>query len=206
MNEITPLRRWIKVLLSELFEKNGTFIRSDLHAKAFTEWTGATHSWLVKRWEEERQSRTGAVTTTCNSFLNIVVWKIRQAGGIAHRTFPSFNLPKAGGSAWKWASGGRLPKVGDFYQIGTRGGMYKHVGIVYEIQQQDEYSFSAYLFGRMVYWKVAEAGQGGPMLGYDAIKLSELRPMDTGVMGWIDVDEFFVDWKGPVISNQSSTI
>lgn len=183
---LSPLRTWVQEELRWLFLMHGNEIRSDKNGEAFRHWTGASHAWLQERWTIERQDlvkgKMRAVTTTCNSFLNVVVAKIRDKGGLAHRPFSSFDLPKAGGGAFKWSGSAGLPKPGDFYQVGTRGGMYKHVGIVMEMEG--------------IVWTTAEAGQGGPSASFDAIKKKGPRVFDTGVMGWLDIDEYFNGWGG----------
>jgi hypothetical protein len=183
---LSPLRQWVQGQLFALFLMHGKEIRSDQKAQVFTDWTGATQSWLQQQWATERQDlvngKMRAVTTTCNSFLNVMVNKIRRAGGLANSVFPSFDLPKAGGAAWHWQGESSLPKPGDFYQIGTRGGSYKHVGIVFDIDG--------------IVWTTAEAGQGGPRVNHDSIKLNGPRVINTGIMGWIDIDEFFKGWNG----------
>lgn len=120
-------------------------------------------------------------TTTCNAFLGVVVRKALIAGGLARRVFPSFNLPKAGGNAWFWyPTPDRSPKPGDFYQAGKRGGTYEHVGIIIDMNGSE--------------WTTADSGQGGPSVGYDAIKRKKRAAYN--IMGWIDADEFFKGWNG----------
>lgn len=121
------------------------------------------------------------VTTTCNAFLGVVVRKALAAGGLAPRAFSSFDLPKAGGNAWSWfPRSDKSPRPGDFYQAGTKGGMYEHVGIIMDTKGGG--------------YSTADSGQGGPSVGYDAIKR---RGRDSyKIMGWIDVDEFFKGWNG----------
>ena len=122
-------------------------------------------------------------TTTCNAFLGVVVAKILTAGGLAGRVFNSFDLPKAGGTAWNWyPTPDKSPKPGDFYEVGKRGGTYEHVGIIVAVNGEN--------------WSTADSGQGGPSSGYDAIKRKART--SSGVMGWIDVDEFFKGWNGGV--------
>jgi hypothetical protein len=58
--------------------------------------------------------------------------------------------------------------------------MYKHVGIILEIN------------GELM--TTADSGQGGPSVGYDIIKRKK-RSLSE-IMGWIDVDVFFKNWKG----------
>lgn len=121
------------------------------------------------------------VTTTCNAFLGVVVRKALTEGGLARRYFHSFDLPVAGGTAWNWyPTPGKSPKAGDFFQIGKRGGMYQHVGIIIDINGEQ--------------MTTADSGQGGPSVGYDAIKRKKRSVSD--IMGWIDVDVFFENWKG----------
>lgn len=125
--------------------------------------------------------KTVGVTTTCNAFLGVVVRKALAEGGLAKRYFHSFDLPNAGGSAWNWyPTPGKSPKPGDFFQIGKRGGAYQHVGIIIAMNGESITS--------------ADSGQGGPSVGYDAIKRKKRTLPD--IMGWIDVDEFFKGWKG----------
>lgn len=122
-------------------------------------------------------------TTTCNAFLGVVVRKTLAAGGLANRTFHSFDLPKAGGTAWNWyPTPEKSPKPGDFFQVGTRGGTYLHVGTILDVND--------------IIWSTAEAGQGGPGSGYDAIKRK--TKVSGNIMGWIDVDAFFDGWKGSI--------
>lgn len=120
-------------------------------------------------------------TTTCNVFLGVVVRKALAEGGLASRSFSSFDLPLSGGTAWNWyPTPGKSPKPGDFFQIGKRGGMYQHVGIILSINGES--------------MTTADSGQGGPSVGYDAIKRKKRNVSD--IMGWIDVDQFFKNWKG----------
>ena len=121
-------------------------------------------------------------TTTCNAFLGVVVRKTRAVGGLAQRSFSSFDLPKAGGPAWNWyPTSGKSPQPGDFYQAGKRGGTYEHVGIILSVNGESIIT--------------ADSGQGGPTAGYDAIK--RVKRSGYSMMGWIDADEFFKSWKGP---------
>lgn len=144
----------------------------------------------------EEMSRTGkkeplpsllsgvGVTTTCNAFLGVVVRKALNAGGLAQRSFSSFDLPKAGtqSNSWNWfPAGNKSPQPGDFYQAGTRGGFYEHVGIIMDIQGST--------------LSTADSGQGGPSSGYDAIKRKSREI--SKIMGWIDADAFFKGWNGP---------
>lgn len=125
---------------------------------------------------------TVGTTTTCNAFLGVVVRKTRHVGGLAQRSFSSFDLPKAGGPAWNWyPTSGKYPQPGDFYQAGKRGGTYEHVGIILSVNGES-----------MV---TVDSGQGGPSAGYDAIK--RVKRNGYSMMGWIDADEFFQSWKGP---------
>lgn len=125
--------------------------------------------------------KTVGTTTTCNAFLGVVVRKTLDAGKLARRNFPSFDLPNAGGPAWTWyPSSEKSPKAGDFYQVGKKGGMYQHVGIILSVNGETMHT--------------ADSGQGGPGAGYDAIKRKDRNL--SGIMGWIDVDEFFKGWAG----------
>jgi hypothetical protein len=131
--------------------------------------------------QQESLYKAVGVTTTCNAFLGVVVRKTLEEGGLAKRNFPSFDLPNAGGTAWNWyPTPGKSPKAGDFYQSGKRGGMYQHVGIIIEINGES--------------MTTADSGQGGPSVGYDAIKRKKRNVSD--IMGWIDADVFFKNWKG----------
>ena len=126
-------------------------------------------------------TKSVGTTTTCNAFLGVVVAKTLTAGGLARRVFNSFDLPKAGGTAWNWyPTPDKSPKPGDFFEVGKRGGTYEHVGIIVAVNGEN--------------WSTADSGQGGPGAGYDAIKRKARS--STGVMGWIDADEFFKGWKG----------
>jgi hypothetical protein len=131
--------------------------------------------------QQQSLYKSVGTTTTCNVFLGTVVRKALAAGGLASRNFPSFDLPNAGGSAWNWyPTPGKSPKPGDFFQIGKRGGMYQHVGIIIDINGES--------------MTTADSGQGGPSVGYDAIKRKKRTLSD--IMGWIDVDVYFKGWKG----------
>jgi hypothetical protein len=188
---LSPVRKWIQKKLTDLLPSNSSVIYSHTNAALFTEWTGMTHMGLKETWALE--AGTGATTTSCNAFLGMLVRKIREAGGLpVDRPFPSFHLPKAGGPAWHWAGDQTQdPQSGDFFQIGTpgqdlahseKGGTFKHVGAIIEVNY--------------IIWITAEGGQGGPRSQYDAIKRKlQIRP--AGLMGWINVDEFFAGWNGP---------
>jgi hypothetical protein len=131
--------------------------------------------------QQESLYKSVGTTTTCNVFLGTVVRKALAAGGLEPRHFPSFDLPNANVNAWNWyPTPGKSPKPGDFFQAGTRNGMYKHVGIILEIN------------GELM--TTADSGQGGPSVGYDIIKRKK-RSLSE-IMGWIDVDVFFKNWKG----------
>jgi hypothetical protein len=131
--------------------------------------------------QQQSLYKSVGTTTTCNAFLGVVVRKALAAGGLAERNFHSFDLPIAGGSAWSWyPAQGKSPKAGDFFQTGKRGGMYQHVGIIIEINGES--------------MTTADSGQGGPSVGYDAIKRKKRNVSD--IMGWIDVDAFFKNWRG----------
>jgi len=123
------------------------------------------------------------VTTTCNVFVGVVVRKTLAAGGLAHRVFQSFDLPKAGGNAWNWYPvPDKSPKPGDLFQVGKRGGRYEHVGIILDVNEGT--------------WSTAESGQGGPSSGYDFIRRK--TRISSSIMGWIDADEYFNGWKGSI--------
>ena len=130
-------------------------------------------------------------TTSCNAFLGVVVQKTLAVGGLANRNFPSFNLPKAGGAAWSfYPNPEKLPKPGDFYELGKRVKVgkdgevlqFQHVGIIIAVSGSG--------------WESADSGQGGPSVGYDKIKRVKRNASD-GMLGWIDADKFFENWKGP---------
>lgn len=189
--ELSPVRKWIQSQLKELLPTNSSVIYSHTNGALFEKWTGWTHLGLKEQWASE--AGTGAVTTSCNAFLGRVVYRVREAGGLPlNAPFPSFHLPKAGGSAWHWAGDStQRPQPGDFFQIGTpgpdrshaeKGGSFKHVGVIIDIDY--------------IIWITAEGGQGGPKSQYDAIK-RKIQITPPGLMGWINVDEFFVGWKGP---------
>jgi hypothetical protein len=191
--ELSPVRKWIKWKLTQLLPSNNSVIYSHTNEALFKEWTGMTHIGLKEQWASE--AGTGAVTTSCNAFLGKVVYRIREAGGLAtNAPFQSFNLPKAGGKAWHWIGDpNQRPQPGDMFQIGKagpdlsqpeKGGTYKHVGIIIDIDY--------------IIWITAEGGQGGPKSQYDAIK-RKVQITPAGLMGWINADEFFVGWNGPKV-------
>ena len=187
---LSPVRRWVQKQLNQLIPNNEGTIRSDTNGAQFQAWTNWSQDGLKKQWEAEKGS--GAVTTSCNAFLGVLVSKIRTAGGLsAGAPFQSFNLPKAGGQAFHWAGdASQQPQPGDFFQIGTpgpdlshadKGGTFKHVGVILDIDY--------------IIWITVEGGQGGPKSGFDAIKRKvQVRP--SGLMGWINIDEFFAGWNG----------
>jgi hypothetical protein len=177
---LSPVRLWVRQQLNDLIPTQGGSIRSDTNGALFQQWTGWTQAGLAAQWEAEKGGK--AVTTSCNAFLGTLVNKIRTAGGLAIKTFHSFDLPKAGGTAWYWnPTPEKTPQPGDFFQIGTRGGMYKHVGVIVDINY--------------IIWTTVEGGQGGPKSGFDAIK-RKVGVMPSGLMGWINIDEFFQGWSG----------
>jgi hypothetical protein len=187
---LSPVRQWVQSQLKQLIPNNEGTIRSDTNGALFEKWTGWTNIGLKEQWASE--AGTGAVTTSCNAFLGRLVFKIREAGGLATgASFHSFNLPKAGGPAWHWAGDqNQQPQPGDFFQIGTpgpdlsqadKGGTFKHVGVILDIDY--------------IIWITVEGGQGGPKSGFDFIKRKvQVRP--SGLMGWINIDEYFAGWKG----------
>jgi hypothetical protein len=189
--ELSPLRKWIKKELTALLPSNSSVIYSHTNAALFEKWTGMTDIGLKTQWALE--AGTGAVTTSCNAFLGRLVAKIREAGGLPiNAPFHSFHLPKAGGPAWHWAGdNSQRPQAGDFFQIGKpgpdlahseKGGTFKHVGAIIDVDY--------------IIWITAEGGQGGPRAQYDAIK-RKIQIAPAGLMGWINVDEYFVGWNGP---------
>ncbi len=142
-------------------------------------------------FNEASMYRAVGTTTTCNAFLGVVVSKTLAVGGLANRNFPSFNLPKAGGAAWSfYPNPEKSPKPGDFYELGTRIKVgksgeilqFQHVGVIMSVSESS--------------WETADSGQGGPSVGYDKIKRGKRNASD-GILGWIDADKFFENWKGP---------
>lgn len=145
----------------------------------------------TQTFNEASMYKAVGTTTTCNAFLGVVVEKVRAAGGLAKTQFPSFDLPKAGGAAWSfYPQPERSPKPGDFYELGKRVKVgkngellqFQHVGIILSVNDSS--------------WETADSGQGGPGIGYDRIKRCKRNASD-GVLGWIDIDKFFDNWKGP---------
>ena len=123
----------------------------------------------------------------------------KRAGGAT-----SFNLPgndrngreaKTPPVGWHWyreRSEGKHPRPGDVFQIGTeilpRQWSHAHVGVI-----------TLWSEGDPLMWETVEAGQGGPLMGYDTMKRKPYRPVDPidpkkpkkVIMGWLDIDEHF---------------
>lgn len=184
---MSELRTWVVDQLTTLLPNNDTVIASNSQTTLFREWTGWDHVSLKAQWAGELQycdanGNPKAITTTCNAFISMLVNKIRIAGGQTITPFQSFNLPVAGQSAWYWYPDENwVPEAGDLFQLGTRGGRYKHVGVILEIDSG--------------IWTTAEAGQGGPRMGFDMIKRIGPRLFPPPLfMGWIDIDAYFLDW------------
>jgi hypothetical protein len=177
-----PIRQWVKRLLNKSFPP-GAVVQSNTNEEVFKEWTNMSHLELRMLWTNETQYRGGPITTTCNAFLDVLIRKLRQAGGLpTNKRFSSFMLPQ-NSPGWHWfPEPGRTPKAGDFFEIGKRNGMYKHVGVILEIDG--------------ILWTTVEAGQGGPSMGFDCIKRKGPNVFPSGLMGWLDIEEYFGNWNG----------
>ncbi|WP_424812812.1 hypothetical protein [Roseococcus sp. YIM B11640] len=181
----------------------------------FREWTGHTQSSLENAWraegftKDEKGSWTrvggGAVTTSCEGLVGTVFSKIEAAGfGKRKGGATSFSLAgndKWGREAqtvpvgWHWfreRANGLHPRPGDVFQIGTevksRQWRHHHVGVITQWGDGDP-----------LMWETVEAGQGGPLSGFDSMKRKPWRlvnPIDPKsptkvIMGWLDIDEHF---------------
>jgi hypothetical protein len=148
-------------------------VTSNLHASLFRQYTGKTQKQLETAWAEP-----GNILTTCNLFV----------GGYASYLgtkiplgvfYPETVIPKDKKHAWVLAGHGRLPMEGDIFYCDGWNAVKKrrdlHMGIVVR-------SYAGV-------WNTIEAGQGGPLLGYDIIRRkSEAK---NSVRGWVDIQALF---------------
>lgn len=181
----------------------------------FKEWTGHTQATLEAAWTREGFTKGdngswtrqggGAVTTSCEGLVGTIFGKIEAAGfGKRKGGATSFNLPgndKFGRESrtppvgWHWfreRAGGLRPRPGDMFQIGTevlpRQWSHAHVGVI-----------TFWGEGDPLMWETVEAGQGGPLSGFDFMKRKPYRPVNPidgrkpkkVIMGWLDIDEHF---------------
>lgn len=182
----------------------------------FEEWTGQTQSKLETAWTNEGFTKDaksgswtraggGAVTTSCEGLVGTVFRKIEQAGyGKRKGGATSFSLAgndKWGREAktppvgWHWfreRANGIYPQPGDVFQIATevlpRQWSHAHVGVI-----------TFWKNGDPMMWETVEAGQGGPLMGFDSMKRKPYRqvnPVDPKkpkkvIMGWLNIDEHF---------------
>lgn len=183
----------------------------------FKEWTGHSQSSLEAAWAGQGFTKgdngswtregAGAVTTSCEGLVGTVFSKIEAAGlGKRKGGATSFNLagnkvptgkesptPPVG---WHWyrdKKPGDGPRPGDVFQIGTEvaAGQWSHahVGVISRWDENDGHPM----------WETVEAGQGGPVRGYDFMQRKAYRlvfPIDSKkplktLMGWLDIDEHF---------------
>lgn len=179
---------------------------------------GLNQIWAGQRQDVNEEKTMYAVTTTCNALIQVLVNKINARFGKPQRRFDTFQLPK-NGYGWHWyPEEGIHPQPGDFFEIGKRGGQYKHVGIVIDVRGvpktppadlRSQYRPGVTSASRIldmeevvnamrlgvnqtqVSWATVEAGQGGPSMGFDSIKRKGLRRLDSGLMGWLNIDEYF---------------
>lgn len=201
----TPLRKWIKKELTSLTVL-GT-IWSDIEKDKFKDLTGVTHATLLKKWYD--YDGTGKVDynkvgldprfTTCTSFLPQIATRTRRAGGLSTTKLlygkeydiklRAFELNKEIG--WVPANSEKAlkqgPKEGDFFQLqyttGKYKGMTEHVGIIYEIG------------GNGSLWSCVAGGAGGRNVKHDGVKRTSLEAKPSGIMGWLDIDEYFKGWE-----------
>lgn len=174
--------------------------------------------WATERQDLNEKGSMNKVTTTCNALIQVLVQKINTRFGKPQKKFDTFQLP-LNGRGWHWfPEDGVYPQPGDFFEIGKRGGQYKHVGVVLDVRGVPEEAATdlrakykpgvtpasaimdmnevvkALRLGvnqAQVSWITIEAGQGGPSMGFDSIKRKGLRHLDAGLMGWLNIDEYF---------------
>jgi hypothetical protein len=211
---IMTLREWIK---QELNRQTivGT-IWSDTDASKFEALTNVTHKTLLSKWFGYTEgkgdldyNKTGDDPrfTTCTSFLPNIATRIRRAGNLPTTKHNSYNntnpdiklrafeLNKEQG--WVSASSPQAlekgPKEGDFFQLQYTSGKYKgqteHVGVIYQIG------------GNGSMWSCVAGGAGGRSVKHDGVKRTDLLAKPAGIMGWLDVDEYFKGWD----DNKTST-
>lgn len=214
---MTARRRFICSALAQALPNTLTSLASNSPATSakFKEWTGQTQASLEAAWTREGFTKgangswtrpgPGAVTTSCEGLVGTVFSKIEQAGyGKRAGGATSFNLPgndKFGREAktppvgWHWfrdRKPGLRPRPGDVFQIGTEvmphQWSHAHVGVITQWGDDEP-----------LMWETVEAGQGGPLAGFDSMKRKPYRPVNPidpkkpqkVIMGWLDIDEHF---------------
>lgn len=189
-----PIRRWIVDYMSREFPAEKEY-RSDSiidsESQKYETWTQTTQDpdraekygyfYLFKLWAGK------GGFSTCSSFVAILVTRIRQNGGLYPKSglpprFEAFNLSlnKKGWIPYPNAEG-KTPNVGDIFAVGSPTNM-KHVGVIMNTD------------GHV--WQTVEAG-GGQIGKYQSIKRTGWHTPPAGLCGWIDIEEYFDNWKNP---------
>jgi hypothetical protein len=135
--------------------------------KLFLKYTGTSHTTLVKSWA------SGGKLTTCNGFVGVCGKEMGANDFLGQFELEEF-LKKIGkGHAWIPADRGKQPGYGDIFR--SIGGM--HLGLSLGVKDE--------------IWTTAEAGQGGPSSGFDAVKRLQ-RKFEPGILrGWCDIRLYF---------------
>jgi hypothetical protein len=205
---MSEVRDYILRLCDEICP-SGASVTSNGDPKKFNQWTGMTQEGLTATWAQEKidnaRDGTHKCTTSCNSFLGRFLSAVARKGGLTPlKTFGYFSLRQMAPTAYIALDAGdpyaARPKAGDFYEVRPE---FTHVGIVVQVNREaplppdQDYTPGDYN-PDIQSWETMEGGQGGPIVGYDKIARSGIKPFNPAkVNGWIDADLLFAGWKAP---------
>lgn len=140
---------------------------------AFQAMTGYSQKGLLDKWVNDR-------TTTCNEFCSrcAVAMGYTSKDGVGKFDIADWLTRYGLGHCWVPASSGATPGYGDIFRLFAaskdhNGTNLNHMGVSLYVDGTD--------------WYTVESGQGGPSMGYDAIKRKRRDWKPDSLQGWVNM-------------------
>lgn len=139
----------------------------------FQTMTGYSHKMLLDKWVNDR-------TTTCNEFVSrcAVAMGYTSKDGVGKFDIADWLTRYGLGHCWVPSSSGAEPVYGDVFRLFAQASDHNGVNL-------NHMGVSLYIEGPN--WYTVESGQGGPLMGYDAIKRKRRDWKPDSLQGWVNM-------------------